>query len=136
MANVRPSTAARNAQLNAIRDLIDAGAAGGRIKIYDGTQPADGDTGLSGNTLLGTLTFSGTSAANAASGVLTFSAITDDSTADATGTAEWARITDSDDNAVVDMDVAAAAASIILDTVSIVAGGVIGITSATLTAPA
>lgn len=136
MANVRCTAAARNAQLNSTRDLIDAGASGGKIKIYSGTQPATADTALSGNTLLATLIFSSTSAANASGGVLTFSTITEDSSADATGTATFARFTDSDDNAVLDMDVGTSGASIILNTVSIVAGGPVRITSGTLTAPA
>jgi hypothetical protein len=136
MANVRPSNAARNAQVNAIRDLIDAGAAGGTINIYNGTQPATGETALSGNTLLATLTFSGTSAPNAAAGVLTFNAITEDSSADATGTATFARLRDSNGVDVIDMDVGTSGASINLNTVSIVAAGAVRMTSGTLTAPA
>jgi hypothetical protein len=136
MANVRPANIARNAQVNAIRDLIDAGAAGGTINIYNGTQPATGETALSGNTLLATLTFSGTSAPNAVAGVLTFSAITEDSTADATGTATFARIRDSNGVDVIDMDVGTSGASINLNTVSIVAAGAVRLTSGTLTAPA
>lgn len=136
MANVRPTVAARNAQLNAIRDLIDAGAAGGTINIYSGTQPATGETALSGNTLLATLTFSSTSAPNASGGVLTFNAITEDTSADATGTATFARIRDSNGVDVTDMDVGTASASIILNTVSIVAGGAVRMTSGTITAPA
>jgi hypothetical protein len=136
MANIRPANAARNAQLNAIRNLIDAGAAGGKIKIYTGTQPATGDTALSGNTLLGTLVFSTTSAADAAAGVLTFSSITSDASADATGTATWARITDSDDVSVLDCDVGTSGATINLATTSITAGGTIALTSGTITAPA
>lgn len=136
MSNVRPSNAARNAQLNAIRDLIDAGAAGGTINIYNGTQPATGETALSGNTLLATLIFSTTSAPNAVAGVLTFSTITEDSAADATGTATFARLRDSNGVDVIDMDVGVAAASIILNTVSIVAAGAVRMTSGTLTAPA
>jgi hypothetical protein len=136
MANVRPSNAARNAQVNAIRDLIDAGAAGGTINIYNGTQPATGETALSGNTLLATLTFSGTSAPNAVAGVLTFNAITEDSSADATGTATFARLRDSNGVDVIDMDVGTSGASINLNTVSIVAAGAVRMTSGTLTAPA
>lgn len=136
MANVRPTAAARNAALNAIRDLIDAGAAGGTINIYNGTQPTNGDTALSGNTLLATLTFSGTSAPNASGGVLTFSAITEDSSADATGTATFARLRDSNSVDVLDMDVGTSGASINLNTTSIVAGGAVRMTSGTLTAPA
>lgn len=135
MANFRLLAAQRNAHLNAIRDAVDAGAAGGKIKIYSGTQPANADASLSGNTLLGTLTFSGTSAPNASAGVLTFSTITEDSSADATNTATWARITDSDDATVFDCDVGTSGATINLNTTSIVAGGPIRITSFTLTYP-
>ena len=56
MANLRIAAATRNAMLDQLRTLLDAGAAGGTIKIYTGTQPANADTALSGNTLLGTLT--------------------------------------------------------------------------------
>lgn len=132
MANFRESIASRNASLNARRNFIDAGAAGGKIKVYDGAQPANADTALSGNTLLGTLTFSGTCAPDAVSGVLTFSAITEDSAADATGTATFARVTDSDDNVAFDVDVGISGASINLNTVSIVVGGAIRMTSGTL----
>lgn len=136
MANVRPTAAARNAQINSITALIDAGAAGGKIKIYSGTQPATGDTALAGNTLLATLTFSVTAAPAASAGVATFSAITEDTAADATGTATFARITDSNDVSVLDMDVGTSGASINLNTVAIVTGGPVRMTSGTLTAPA
>ncbi len=39
MANVRLAAAARNSMLDAIRALLDAGAAGATVKIYTGTQP-------------------------------------------------------------------------------------------------
>lgn len=120
----------RNARLNVIRDAIDAGAGAGLLEIYAGTRPATGGTVT---TLLGTLTFSATSAPNAASGVLTFNAITEDSSADATGTASWARITDSTGAFVMDVDVGTSGTEIILNTVSIVAGGPIRVTSGTLT---
>lgn len=136
MANVRVTAAARNAAMDAIRALIDAGSAGGKLKVYSGTQPANGDAALSGNTLLGTLTFSDPSAPSASSGVLTFSAITQDSAADATATATWARITDSNDVSVLDVDVGTSGTTIILNTASIVTGGPITVTSATLTFPA
>jgi hypothetical protein len=136
MANPRPTNTYRNAQLQALADLIDAGAAGGKVKVYSGTQPATGDTALSGNTLLGTLTFATTCAASIAAGVLTFAAITEDSSADATGTATFARLTDSNDVSVIDLDVGTSGASINLNTTSIVTGGPIRLTSGTITAPA
>jgi hypothetical protein len=133
MANVRVTAALRNARLDAIKTAIDAGAGAGTIKIYTGTQPANADAGLSGNTLLGTLTFTDPSAPGAASGVLTFSAITQDTAADATGTATWARIADSTGATVFDCDVGTSGATINLNTTSIVTGGPIQISSFTLT---
>ncbi len=136
MANPRPTNALRNAMLQAIADKIDFGITGGKINIYNGVQPATGDTALSGNTLLGTLTFSVACASSIAAGVLTFAAITEDTAADATGTATFARLTDSADLAVIDLDVGTAGASINLNTTSIVLGGPIRLTSGTITAPA
>ncbi|MNW17442.1 hypothetical protein D3C71_2166300 [compost metagenome] len=62
---------------------------------------------------------------------MTFDAITADTSADADGTATWARILDGDGVAVVDVDVSNGAGTgvIKLNTVSIVAGGLIQITS-------
>lgn len=140
MANVRIATDTRNARLNALRDKIDAGSGAGTLKVYTGTQPANANAGLSGNTLLGTLTFTDPCAPDASSGVLTFSAITQDTAADATGTATWARIADSDGNTVFDCDVGGTlettTGTIQLNTTGIVIGGPIQISSFTLTEPA
>jgi hypothetical protein len=140
MSNVRVATNPRNDMLNKIRDRIDAGSGAGTIKFYTGTQPANANAATSGNTLLGTLTFSDPSAGDAASGVLTFSAITQDTSADADGTATWARIADSDGNTVFDCDVGgtheSTTGTIQLNTSAIVTGGPIQISSFTLTYPA
>lgn len=133
MANLRILTTVRNAMLDAIKAAIDAGAGAGTIKIYTGTQPADANTALSGNTLLATLTFTDPCAGAASGGVLTFSTITQDASADATGTATFARIQDSDGNVVFDCDVNTSAATLIINTTSIVTGGPVSITSFTLT---
>jgi hypothetical protein len=138
MANVRVANTPLQAMGDAIVDLIDAGAGAGTIKIYTGTQPADGDAALGGNTLLGTLTFSDPAfGATSTSGVATASAITDDSSADATGTATWARIQDSDAANVFDCDVTATGGggTITLNSTSITSGGTISITAFTLTHP-
>lgn len=125
--------AIRNAHLNEIRDAIDAGTGAGVINIYSGTRPSSGGTET---TLLGTCTFSDPSAPDASGGVLTFDSITEDSSADDTGTATWARIEDSDGNWVADMDVgeSGSGAELILNTTDIVSGGPIRIDSASLTA--
>lgn len=136
MANVRLADTAQQAAMDAVVDLIDAGSGAGTIKIYTGTQPATGDTALSGNTLLGTLTFNDPAfGATNSSGVATASAITPDTSADATGTAAWARIQDSNGNNVFDCDVGTSSTTIVLNSVSITSGGTISISSFTMTHP-
>jgi hypothetical protein len=130
------STAARNAACDAIVDLIDGGAGAGTVKIYTGTQPAGPGTAVGAQVLLGTLTCSDPAFGAASSGVATASAITSDTSADATGTAAWFRVLDSNAVAIIDGSVGTATADMILDSVSIVAGGTISITSWTITMPA
>ncbi len=121
----------RNAWLDEIATAIDAGALGGKIKFYDGTRPA---TNGAATTLLGTVVFSSTCAPAASSGVLTFNSMTEDEAADATGTATWARITDSDDTFVCDCSVGVSGEDINLNSVAITLNGIIRVTSGTLTA--
>lgn len=126
-------TTIRNGWLDDIATAIDAGSGAGKIKFYSGTRPATG-AAITDQTLLGTVTCSDPCAGSAASGVLTFSAFTDDSDADATGTATWARITDSDDTFVCDCSVGTSGEDINLNSTSITAGGIIRVSSGTLTA--
>ena len=137
MANMRLSTALRNAMIQQVQVKADAGAGAGTINIRSGSQPASAEDAETG-TLLATLTFSDPSAPSASGGVLTFSAITEDSSADATGTATWARIKDSTGATVFDCDVTATGGggTIQLNTTSIVAGGPVRITAFTATMPA
>ena len=135
MANVRLANTTNQAACDAVVDLIDGGAAAGTIQIRSGTQPADADDAATG-TLLATLTFSDPAfGAASTAGVATASAITDDSSADATGTAAWARVLDSDSNTIFDCDVGTSGATINLNTVSITAGATVSITSFTVTHP-
>lgn len=90
-----------NNMLDEITALIDAGVGAGTLRIYSGTAPADADTALSGNTLLAQLTMSDPSAGAAASDVWTANSITDDTAADATGTATFFRVLDSNANVVL-----------------------------------
>ena len=125
----------KNSMLAEITTLIDAGAGAGTLRIYDGTPPADADTALSGNTLLAQLTMSDPSAAAPSAGVWTASAITQDSSADATGTASFFRILDSNAVVVLQGDVTATAGGgdIELNTVSITSGSPVSVTSLTIT---
>lgn len=125
------STSIRNSQLDAVTAAIDGGAGAGKLRIYDGVRPS---TGSAPTTLLAELTFTDPAAPAAAAGVLTFSAITQDSSADASGTATWARIVDSGNNFVMDMDVGTSGSDINLNTVNIVAGGIVSVVSGTITA--
>lgn len=124
-------TALRNTQLDAIKTAIDAGGAAGKLRVYDGTRPATGGTATN---LLAEMTFSFPSASAAASGVLTFSAITADSSADATGTATWCRIVTSAAAFVADGSVSTSGADYNLNTTSITLGVQVSCTSAALTA--
>jgi hypothetical protein len=124
--------AIRNAWLDAINTALNAGAGAALIRIYDGTRPA---TGGAVTTLLAELTCSDPAAGAAAAGVLTFSAITQDASANATGTATWFRMVDSTAAFVMDGNVGTSGSDLNLTTTSIVATQPVTISSATITAP-
>ena len=130
MAIVHFATAPANNALTQFMNAIDAGSTGGTIKIYTGTMPATTATAVTSQTLLGTLTFAKPSGA-VSDKTFTAAAITQDSSADATGTATWARIADSSGNAVIDIDitVVGGGGALQLNTVNIVAGGPILVSS-------
>lgn len=124
-------TAIKNSMLDVITAAIDAGAFNGLLRIYDGVRPSAGGTVT---TLLAELTLSDPSFPAASSGQMVANSITDDSSADNTGTATWFRIVDSDGNFVMDGDVGLSDAELILDNTSIVAGVSVAITSLTISA--
>jgi hypothetical protein len=130
----RISASARNATVNAITALLDAGPAAGTIKVYTGSQPATADTAATG-TLLGTLTLTDPAFGAASAGSATAAAITGDTSADATGTAGWFRALDSTGAAVLDGSITATGGGgdLQLNSVSIVAGGTINVTAWTIT---
>lgn len=121
-------TLLRNTTMDAFADYYDTGTA---------------DTGadLSGYTsAYGTLLFecemSAAAWGAAATGVVTAAAITDDSSANATGTAAVGRSFDQDNDALHDWTISTSGADLNLNTVSITSGDTVSITSATLTFPA
>src|SRR5262245_1301095 len=87
--------AVAQSELDAVETAFNAGTAA-VINGYSGTAPADADASLSGNTLLFQLTCSAsvfTSKTDGAPGAVgTFASITQDSSADATGTLTFFRI--------------------------------------------
>lgn len=114
--------------------IVTAIGASGLLRIYDGAKPAGPGTAVTTQTLLAELALSAT-AGTVSAGVLTFGAITTDSSANASGTASWYRVTTSAGVGVVDGTVGTAAADLILNTTSIVSGGPVAVSSFTYTAP-
>ena len=113
---------------------FDAGAGPAIIEFYTGAIPTALGDALTDQVKLGTLTCSDPAATQTA-GVITFGTITQDSGADASGTAAWAYIKDSAGAIVNAVDVTDAAGDgfIKVNTTTIVAGGPIAITSLTFT---
>lgn len=130
MAIIRLLTAVKNSCLTPVKDAIDAGAGAGTVKVYTGAIPATPADAIGAQVLLGTLTFSDP-CGTIATGALTMSAITQDSSADATGTASWARIADSTGTTVMDIDITTTGGggTMQLNTTNIVIGGPILISS-------
>ncbi|MGE0371943.1 MAG: hypothetical protein AB7Q01_08655 [Gammaproteobacteria bacterium] len=119
----------------------------GKINIYSGTRPSGPDDGIGGATLLATLSLSATAFGSPSAGVLTAAAITDDSSADASGTATWFRIykdAESETGACgtsgtdttcrrIDGDCGEGSEDMVFNDSAIVSGGVVEITSLTIT---
>lgn len=127
------ATVARNAALNAAGALANNGF----VKIYDGTQPANANTALSGNTLLAALTFGSTAFASASSGSMTANAIGSDTDADASGTASFFRAYESDGTtAVFDGSVGTSSADMIITTTNIVQHETVSCSSLVISQPA
>lgn len=120
----------RNARLDGITAAIGAS---GKIRIYSGSVPADADTALGAQVVLAELALSATFAAAAAAGVLTANAISNDASADASGTASFFRVLTSGNAAVVQGTVGTSGADLNLNTVSIVAAATVSITSFVIT---
>ena len=138
--NFRISNATAQRLANAFDDEINDGSTAAAIDLRSGAQPADPDTAASG-TLLATLTMSdpafGAATDAAPGGLITANSITDDSSADATGTAGYFRMratgTGADD--VADGEVGTSGADLNMNTTSITSGSTVSITSMTVTMP-
>ncbi len=141
--NTRISNEVAQLLANAGEDNLDEGSAGATIQGRTGSQPADPDTVVSGTNLF-TLTCSATAfgaASDAAPGALkTANSITQDSSADATGTLGYCRASSSnaadtplDDH--IDGEAGTAGADFNFNTLSIVSGSSVSMTSWTVTMP-
>lgn len=120
------ATALRNARLDAITTRAGNAA---KLRIYSGTRPATGGTAT---TLLAELICGSPFAPAASAGVLTVGSVTQDTSADNAGTATWYRVVQSDGTTHV-MDGGVGAGDLVLNTNTIVAGGMVQVTSWTIT---
>ena len=127
-SNLKYSNGTRDAQQ---QGLITYAGSGAIIHIYDGTQPSNANTAISGQTLLVSLTISGSFGTDS-NGTITLSSVTN-GTAVATGTAQFFRITKSDNTTVVmDGSVGTSSADMILNNTSIANGQTVSISSGTI----
>jgi hypothetical protein len=127
-SNVHVATTSRNGMI----DNLAARLNNGFIKVYSGTQPANANTALSGNTLLVTHGFGATAFGSAASGSATANAISSGVIA-ASGTATFARLYESDGTtAVMDISVGSSGADLNYPTTTFTAAVTATISSFTL----
>ena len=101
---------------------LDGGSGPATFDVYTAPRPARGAS-PTGATLLGTLTFSDPSGTQSGN-VVTFSALTPDSGADASGTAAWGRAKKSTGAFVLDasITVAGGGGDFVMNSVNVVAG--------------
>ena len=128
-ANPKYSNVCVNGEADSIGDALDLGY----IRLYDGTQPATADTAITTQTLLAELRFGADAFPAAVAGLLTANAITPDASANATGTASFARILASDGvTTYFDGSVGASNANVVINSTAITAGAAVSCTSLTL----
>ena len=129
------NTQLANATVNGQADDLSARLNSGYLRSYDGTQPATADTSIGAQVLLAELTFSATAAPAAVNGLITFNALTADSSANATGTPTWFRAVQSNGTTVVmDGSVGASGCNLNLSGLTggqIIIGGTVSISSFT-----
>lgn len=138
--NPNISAEAAIAALDAIVVRLDEGSTAATIRGRTGSQPADPDAAETG-TLLFTLTMSdpafGAAVDDTPGALATASAITNDASADATNTLTYCRVgatgTGADDH--IDGSAGTSAADFIFNTVSIVSGAVVSMSSFTILLP-
>ena len=120
------ATALRNTLCDAFVDAIDDGAGAGLLEIWT----------TAFGTKLATLTFSDPAYGAASSGTAQENTITDDSSADDTGTAAVFRVTTSTPTTLFEGTVGTSGADINFNSVSFVTGDTVSITDLPVTMPA
>ncbi len=120
------SAAALVAAHTSFKNLIDAGSAGGSIKIRDASDVLLAQVPLSDPC----------GSVNGTTGQLTFSISGPDTSADASGTAAYGEFCDSDGTVHLSLPTQAGTVAVsgklVINTLSIIAGGPVGIVTATI----
>lgn len=129
--NPKTGVASRNLALNAAFDILN----NGKLRVYDSTQPTDADTALGAQVLLADLTLGATAFAAASAGSKSANSITQDSSADASGTATWATLVASTRATVgtLDMSVGTSGANLNFNSVAISSGAAVSCSSLAIT---
>ena len=120
----------RDDMLDQLQIAIDQDVGAGDLVILNAPRPA---TGAAKTTTLATLVLTDPVAPAASAGVLTFSAIADD-TSTIAGTAAWFRLEDNSGDPIIDGDVGTSGSDLNLNSLAISAGGTVSVTSFVITA--
>lgn len=129
--NFKRSNAAVTAEADAVCALLNTGY----LRIYDGSQAATVDTAIGAQVLLAELRYGATAFAGASNGVATANAITQDTTANATGTASWFRALKTDGTtAVFDGSVGTSGCDLSINSTAIQINAIVSVTAQTYTA--
>lgn len=130
--NPKLTNEAANAAVNVVVDLLNLG----KLRIYDGSQPAAADTAITDQTLLAELVLGNPAFGNAANGVATANDITDDADANASDTASWFRVLKADGTTkMFDGSVGVSGCDLNMDNVGIAIGGTVSVAVFTYTQP-
>jgi hypothetical protein len=131
---IKVSTAARNAACDAVVDLVDGGAGAGKLRIYDGSQPAGPGTAVGAQVLLAEFTLADPAFGAAATGVADLDVTPILSTTGlAAGTATWFRVLDSNNVAVFDGSAGTSGTDLILTTATVSVGVTVECSAGTIT---
>lgn len=130
--NLQLSYAAVNAEADALAPLCNSG----KLRLYDGAMPARADDSIGASTMLAELTMNATAFGAAVNGVLMANAITDDPSANASGTASYYRVWDSaGTTCYIQGTVGTSGCDLNLNSVAIAAGALVSVSSFTHTVP-
>jgi hypothetical protein len=135
MAVVNISNATKASFLSALNSALGASAT---MTFYTGSMPVGGpDASVpGGDTTICTITFQPSGSFGTVSGnVLSATGLPFQAQASATGTVSWARLQNSSNTAIIDVDVGTSGTTCIVANTSVTSGNFLQITSCTFTQP-